>query len=45
MLYEVITGFVVREGCDVPSNFRSTMSLPAYLDQQGIVGIQRNNFV
>jgi carbamoyl-phosphate synthase small subunit len=35
-----VAGFVVREGCDEPSNFRSTMSLPAWLDAQGIVGIQ-----
>ncbi|MBE0645716.1 MAG: glutamine-hydrolyzing carbamoyl-phosphate synthase small subunit [Bacteroidetes bacterium] len=35
-----VAGFVVREGCDVPSNFRSTMSLPDYLDAQSIVGIQ-----
>ncbi|MFA6234985.1 MAG: glutamine-hydrolyzing carbamoyl-phosphate synthase small subunit [Bacteroidota bacterium] len=35
-----VAGFVVREGCDVPSNYRSTRSLPDYLDEQGIVGIQ-----
>ncbi len=35
-----VAGFVVREGCDVPSNYRSTMSLPDYLDEHRIVGIQ-----
>ncbi|MBN1446930.1 MAG: glutamine-hydrolyzing carbamoyl-phosphate synthase small subunit [Bacteroidetes bacterium] len=35
-----VAGFVVRDGCDIPSNFRATSSLPAYLNRQGIVGIQ-----
>ena len=35
-----VAGFVVREGCDDPSNHRATMSLPAWLDAQGITGIQ-----
>jgi carbamoyl-phosphate synthase small subunit len=35
-----VAGFIVRDGCAHPSNHRSTSSLPAYLDAQGIVGIQ-----
>ncbi len=35
-----VAGFVVRDGCHVPSNHRSTASLPEWLDQHGIVGIQ-----
>ncbi len=35
-----VAGFVVRDGCEMPSNFRATSSLPDYLDRQGIVGIQ-----
>ena len=35
-----VAGFVVRDGCDTPSNYRATSSLPDYLDRQGIVGIQ-----
>ncbi|MCB2203762.1 glutamine-hydrolyzing carbamoyl-phosphate synthase small subunit [bacterium] len=35
-----VAGFVVRDGCDIPSNHRATSSLPEYLDRQGIVGIQ-----
>ena len=32
-------GFVVREWCDAPSNFRSQYDLDAYLKQQNIPGI------
>ena len=32
-------GFVVREWCDVPSNFRSQYDLDTYLKQQNIPGI------
>jgi carbamoyl-phosphate synthase small subunit len=35
-----LAGFVVRECCDFPSNWRSGMSLDAYLKENGIVGIQ-----
>ena len=34
-----VAGFVMRSCCDVPSNFRSTESLPAFLTRQGIVAI------
>lgn len=34
-----VSGYIVREACDVPSNFRCEMSLDEYLKQQGIVGI------
>jgi carbamoyl-phosphate synthase small subunit len=33
-------GFVVKEACDFPSNWRSTTSLPAYMKKYRIVGIQ-----
>ncbi len=35
-----LAGFVVKEYNDFPSNFRSQMSLDAYLKENGIVGIQ-----
>ncbi|MCF7797909.1 MAG: glutamine-hydrolyzing carbamoyl-phosphate synthase small subunit, partial [Lentisphaeria bacterium] len=35
-----VAGFVVREASDIPSNFRSRQSLPDYLREQDIVGIQ-----
>ena len=35
------SGFIVREECIYPSNFRSTQSLGDYLREQRIVGIQR----
>ena len=34
-----VAGFVMRECCKEPSNWRSAMSLPAYLEKNGIVGI------
>jgi carbamoyl-phosphate synthase small subunit len=34
-----LAGFVVREGCPAPSNWRSRFSLHQYLLQNGIVGI------
>jgi carbamoyl-phosphate synthase small subunit len=34
-----VAGFVMRSCCDVPSNFRATESLPAFLTRQGIVAI------
>jgi carbamoyl-phosphate synthase small subunit len=35
-----LSGFVVKEASDYPSNWRSRMSLDAYLKENGIVGIQ-----
>jgi len=35
-----VAGFVVRELCDIPSNFRSRLSLDAYFKEHGIVGIK-----
>ncbi|GDY12919.1 carbamoyl-phosphate synthase small chain [Planctomycetota bacterium] len=32
-------GFVMRNCCEIPSNFRSTESLPSFLRSQGIVAI------
>lgn len=34
-----LSGLVVREYLDFPSNFRSTMTLDAYLKENGVVGI------
>ena len=34
-----VTGFVMRNCCDVPSNFRSVESLPNYLKRSNIVAI------
>ncbi len=33
-------GFIVREACPFPSNWRSSGSLVEYMERQGIVGIQ-----
>jgi len=35
-----LAGFVVKEASEFPSNWRSKMSLDAYLKEQGIVGLQ-----
>ena len=35
-----LSGFIVKEYLDFPSNWRSTMSLDAYLKENGVVGIQ-----
>ena len=35
-----VNGFIVKEYIDVPSNFRSRMSLGQYLKEQGIVAIE-----
>lgn len=35
-----LKGFVVRELCEIPSNFRSTESLDSYLKRNNIVGLQ-----
>lgn len=34
-----VEGFVVREVCEKPSNYRATISLPEYLKRHGIPGI------
>jgi len=33
-------GFIVKEACEVPSNYRSTNTIDKYLKQNNIVGIQ-----
>lgn len=33
-------GFIVKECCKVPSNWRASMSLPEYLKKAGVVGIE-----
>src|SRR5678815_2994778 len=33
-------GFIVKEACPYPSNWRSRMTLDAYMREHGIVGIQ-----
>ncbi|MEJ2695610.1 MAG: glutamine-hydrolyzing carbamoyl-phosphate synthase small subunit [Candidatus Sulfobium sp.] len=33
-------GFIVKEACDFPSNWRSSTSLTSYMKKYGIVGIQ-----
>jgi len=35
-----LKGFVVKELCEIPSNYRSSESLDSYLKRNGIVGIQ-----
>jgi len=35
-----LSGFVVKEATDIPSNWRSRLSLDAYLKEHGIVGLQ-----
>ena len=35
-----LSGFIVKEACEFPSNWRSRMSLDAYLKEYGVVGIQ-----
>ncbi len=35
-----LSGLVVRELCHRPSNWRSTMSLPAYLERHGVVCLE-----
>ncbi len=36
-----VSGFVMRQCCDVPSNFRSNESLPEFLRRSNIVGIDQ----
>ena len=38
--YPALRGFVVRDMCATPSNWRSEMSLPEYLKAEGIVAIE-----
>ena len=35
-----VRGFIVKECCRRPSNWRSTQALPAYLKEHGILGIE-----
>jgi carbamoyl-phosphate synthase small subunit len=35
-----VAGFIVKECCKQPSNWRSTMTLPEYLESQGVMGIE-----
>ena len=35
-----LAGFIVKEACPYPSNWRSRLSLDEYLRQHGVVGIQ-----
>ncbi|HML62469.1 glutamine-hydrolyzing carbamoyl-phosphate synthase small subunit [Solidesulfovibrio sp.] len=35
-----VAGFIVKECCKQPSNWRSTMTLPEYLTSQGVTGIE-----
>ncbi len=35
-----LSGFIVKEACATPSNWRSEMSLDAYLKENNIIGIQ-----
>jgi carbamoyl-phosphate synthase small subunit len=34
-----LAGFIVKEACDIPSNWRSEMSLDAYLKKNNIIGL------
>lgn len=35
-----VEGFVVKEHCDIPSNYRSSLSLGSFLKEHGIPGIE-----
>ncbi len=35
-----LAGFIVKECCKEPSNWRSTLSLPEYLKEYGVMGIE-----
>ena len=35
-----VAGFIVKECCSLPSNWRSRLSLPEYLKQNGIMGLE-----
>ena len=34
-----LSGFIVKEACDIPSNWRSEMSLDAYLKENNVIGL------
>lgn len=34
-----LSGFIVKEACDIPSNWRSELSLDAYLKESNIIGL------
>jgi carbamoyl-phosphate synthase small subunit len=34
-----LSGFIVKESCDIPSNWRSEMSLDAYLKENNVIGL------
>ena len=34
-----LAGFIVKEACDIPSNWRSAMTLDAYLKENNIIGL------
>ncbi|MEW6172966.1 MAG: glutamine-hydrolyzing carbamoyl-phosphate synthase small subunit [Bacillota bacterium] len=38
-LRSFVRGFIVREACGTPSNWRSRFSIDAYLAQQGVIGL------
>jgi carbamoyl-phosphate synthase small subunit len=38
-----VKGFIVREWCGEPSNFRSEMTIDAYLKRENIIGIHGIN--
>jgi carbamoyl-phosphate synthase small subunit len=35
-----VAGFIVKECCRLPSNWRSRLTLPEYLEQHGIMGLE-----
>jgi len=35
-----VAGFIVKECCKEPSNWRASMTLPDYLKRQGVMGIE-----
>jgi carbamoyl-phosphate synthase small subunit len=35
-----VAGFIVKECCKTPSNWRATASLPEYLTRQGVMGVE-----
>ena len=40
-----VSGYVVREWCELPSNFRTEYDLDTFLKKQGIVGVDRKSVV
>ena len=39
-VHPVLQGLVVRDMCFAPSNWRSDMALPAYLEREGVIAIE-----